>query len=343
MPKVSIVVPVYNAARFLNECLLSLTNQSFTDIEIMLVNDGSTDDSPQICDAWAKKDVRIKVLHQQNEGVSSARNTAILNSTGEYIAMIDADDTIEEDTISSVIAHFSDKVDIVCFGYKIISGENITEVVTKPFSCFASEIDGQNFRDFYLSWSAFIVCNKVFRRSFLLDNELSFRVGVKLGEDSDYMISCLLNNPYIVSIDKIFYNYLKVVGDNATAQFYEDHEQQQLNTFKVRNEFFEKMQYSFRYDVDGDVITKDVAVIKFYSLNNVNITFGFSRHYREICVLLKDNTKLKGLLEATSKPSPAMGFWSSKLTHTLLKLRAGFLLTVFIRLKSILIKIAKKP
>ncbi len=343
MPKVSIIVPVYNAAKFLDGCLLSLTNQSYTNIEIVLVNDGSTDDSPRICDSWAKKDDRVKVVHQKNSGVSAARNTAILNSTGELISMIDADDTIEIDTISSAVAYFNDNVDIVSFGYRIISGKNVSEVVTKHFSCTASEItDEQNFKDFYLTWNAFIVWNKVFRRSFLLENELSFEVGVKIGEDSDYMIRCLLKNPYIVTIDKVFYNYIKVVSDNATAKFYDDLEERQFDIYKIRNEFFEKMQYDFRYDIEGEVIIKDAAVIKFYSLNNVNLDYNFSQHYRAICSLIKNDTKLKGVLEVTSKSSAAMGLWSSRVTHTLLKLKAGFLLTIFIRLKSMLIKMAMK-
>lgn len=99
MPKVSVVVPVYNCAAYIKRCVQSLQNQTFTDLEILLVDDGSTDDSGTICDTLALADPRIRVFHGKNQGVSAARNIGILQARGEYIAFSDADDFSEPDKI----------------------------------------------------------------------------------------------------------------------------------------------------------------------------------------------------------------------------------------------------
>lgn len=97
--KISIIVPVYNVEKYLTKCIDSITNQTYKDLEIILVDDGSTDNSGQICDQYAKKDNRIKVIHKENGGLSDARNVGIKNSTGEYLSFIDSDDYIDKDMI----------------------------------------------------------------------------------------------------------------------------------------------------------------------------------------------------------------------------------------------------
>ena len=99
---VSIVVPVYNVEKYLKRCVDSIINQSYNNIEILLVDDGSTDSSGKICDDYLKKDSRIKVIHKQNGGLSDARNFGIDKSTGDYLSFIDSDDWIEKDMIMNL-------------------------------------------------------------------------------------------------------------------------------------------------------------------------------------------------------------------------------------------------
>ena len=99
-PLISIIVPVYNAESTLNQCIDSIINQKFTDWELLLVNDGSSDRSGEICDEYAAKDSRIKVFHKENGGVSSARNVGIDNSLGKWVTFIDSDDKIFDDIFS---------------------------------------------------------------------------------------------------------------------------------------------------------------------------------------------------------------------------------------------------
>ena len=100
MAEISVVVPVYNVQEYLDNCARHLVKQTFTDFEVLLIDDGSTDNSGNICDEWAKRDSRIKVIHQKNGGLPNARNTGISNATGRYIAFVDSDDWVEKDFLS---------------------------------------------------------------------------------------------------------------------------------------------------------------------------------------------------------------------------------------------------
>ena len=111
---VSVVLPIYNVEKYLSRCLESVVNQSYRKLEIILVDDESPDKCPEICDKWAAKDSRIKVIHKKNGGLGYARNTGIENATGEYICFIDSDDYIASDTIEKAYkSGIESKADIV--------------------------------------------------------------------------------------------------------------------------------------------------------------------------------------------------------------------------------------
>ena len=120
---ISIVVPVYNVEKYLEECVTSITQQTYSNLEIVLVNDGSLDTCPKICEAWKKKDSRIKVIHKENAGLGMARNTGIDNATGQYICFFDSDDYIEVDTIEKCYQEITkESADIALFGYSRADG-----------------------------------------------------------------------------------------------------------------------------------------------------------------------------------------------------------------------------
>lgn len=113
MPKVSVIVPVYNTEKYLPQCIDSILAQTFTDFELILVNDGSTDNSGKICDKYAEKDQSIVVIHQENSGANRARETGVNISRGEWITFVDSDDTILLNAIELLINNISDNIDIV--------------------------------------------------------------------------------------------------------------------------------------------------------------------------------------------------------------------------------------
>ncbi|MBL0052074.1 MAG: glycosyltransferase family 2 protein [Bacteroidetes bacterium] len=128
MPKISVVVPVYNTASYLAECLNSIMNQTFNDIEIICVNDGSTDDSPLMLESFKNKDERIVVINKKNGGLSSARNTGIKHAKGEYVYFIDSDDYLELDAFERLNKSIlEDKPQVVCFGLKAFLDPSFTD------------------------------------------------------------------------------------------------------------------------------------------------------------------------------------------------------------------------
>lgn len=133
-PLVSIIVPIYNADKYLTRCLNSIVNQSYTNLEILLINDGSTDTSLNICDKFAKKDTRIKLIDKKNEGVSIARNTGVQKSSGDYIAFLDADDWIVSNYIEQLMKPFeNENIDISICDYQICYNYISTPVESNHF------------------------------------------------------------------------------------------------------------------------------------------------------------------------------------------------------------------
>ena len=117
-PKVSIIVPVYNVEKYLDRCMESLLNQTLKDIEIILVDDGSPDNCPQMCDDYAKKDSRVKVVHKANAGLGYARNSGLDVATGEYVAFVDSDDYVELDMYEQMYeASLNYQVQMVLCGF----------------------------------------------------------------------------------------------------------------------------------------------------------------------------------------------------------------------------------
>lgn len=136
---ISVIVPVYNVEAFLPKCLESIINQTYKNIEIILVDDGSTDNSGKICDFYKIQDKRIKVIHKFNGGISSARNYGLKVIRGEYILFVDSDDWLDENHIQT-LALYTNKERIVCCGYKRIIGNNIiTHCVENILKCNQSE------------------------------------------------------------------------------------------------------------------------------------------------------------------------------------------------------------
>ena len=133
--KVSIIVPIYNVARYLPKCLDSIISQTHQNLEILLIDDGSTDDSGTIADKYAKKDHRIKVIHQDNHGQSSARNTGLKNATGDFISFIDADDEIKPTFITDLLTTFSKSdtsVSVCGMHYKRLKTKSASDVYINP-------------------------------------------------------------------------------------------------------------------------------------------------------------------------------------------------------------------
>ncbi len=211
MELISIIVPVYNVEVFLDSCIESIVNQTYFNLEIILVDDGSTDNSSQLCDDWASKDSRIRVIHKKNGGLSEARNIGIDAAAGAYIAFVDSDDWIEknfiEQLMKSIIYTSADlsacNVNFVLDGEKtgsVIINEKTPQKYT-PEEALGSMLNNSLFRT--------VVWNKLYSRA-LLDNEY-FEVG-RFHEDEFFTYRIYDKCKSLAFIDLPLYNYRQRVG-----------------------------------------------------------------------------------------------------------------------------------
>lgn len=197
---ISIIVPVYKAEEYLDRCVESLVNQTYTNLEIILVDDGSPDNSGKLCDEWALKDKRIKVIHKENGGVSSARNVGLKAATGEYISFVDSDDYMNE-SYMECISLFDENIDLITFDYEDDLG-NKKSINIKKSIVLKNELLEKIF-----PWNGSI-WNRIYRKSIISKYNLKFDENIKYGEDLIFLINYInkIENK-IMYISKNFYHY----------------------------------------------------------------------------------------------------------------------------------------
>ena len=213
--KISIIVPVYQVEAYLRRCLDSIINQTYKNLEIILVEDGSKDGSPAICEEYAKKDNRIKVFNQQNQGASVARNYGLDVATGEYVGFVDSDDWIEPEMYERLYAALvPQKADIAVTGYflETKSGSRMVSVEEKRHGTPAKFLEG-TILDKNAAISA--VWSKLYRKEFF--DTVRFVPDIR-GEDNVCMVDLFVKNPKIAFADGHFYHYNKLNEQSVTCQ-----------------------------------------------------------------------------------------------------------------------------
>ncbi len=204
-PKVSIIIPVYNAEKWLPRCLDSLLNQSFKDFELILVDDGSTDGSGIICDSYSNSDNRVRVIHKSNGGVSSARNVALDLAEGEYITFCDADDEVLSDWLEDFIKEIGE-ADLCMQGFTgvDINGQNPNHRIPRPHIWYnLPEFLGYIMEAALLGFSP----TKLFKNAIIKKYDLRFDETIRWREDDLFVVNYLAHAYSCVSIDKSNYIY----------------------------------------------------------------------------------------------------------------------------------------
>ena len=186
MPKISVIIPVYNVEKYLAECLISVVNQTFKDIEIICVNDGSTDNSPEILEEFAQKDSRIKIINQENQGMSCARNAGLAVATGEYITFVDSDDYISTDLYADMQKYLP--AELICFNAKIFPMSEKYRALQNYIQCkFEGE---QPITEKIIKQTNIHIWNKIFKTSVIRENNIKFPDGLYF-EDFPFMFEYL--------------------------------------------------------------------------------------------------------------------------------------------------------
>ncbi len=202
--KISIIIPVYDVEQYLSRCIESIINQTYKNLEIILIDDGSTDKSPVICDTYAESDYRIKVIHKSNGGLSDARNAGLDIATGEFIIFVDSDDYIELNLCKKCMESISDEIDIVAYGFERFCDGN--DAKRKATVGNIRRIPNNELFKYYIDRHhlTHMVCDKMFRK--YLFKSIRFIKG-RLAEDMAICYQLIGMSKEVIVIDEVLYNY----------------------------------------------------------------------------------------------------------------------------------------
>lgn len=237
---ISVIVPVYNVERYLDKCVNSIVDQTYKNLEIILVDDGSPDNCPQMCDEWAKKDSRINVIHKQNAGVSAARNDGVRAAKGNFISFVDADDIIQPGMITTLVTYLENNcLDIVSTSYQKFDDINQTQeypigenkIFTKKEALLRA-IDHWKYHMFSTVWG------KVFRSD--IAKAINFDRSLIHSEDSKFMFDCILNSDRIGYIDTKNYCYYQ--NPSGAVSNASRNSKSQLSIILAYNHMYQEIQ-----------------------------------------------------------------------------------------------------
>lgn len=226
---VSIIVPVYNAEKYLSQCIESIINQTYKNLEIILVDDGSKDSSGQICDIYSQKDSRIRVVHKENGGVSVARNTGLDIANGEFIAFVDADDYLLESMIEKLYFAIDGK-DISMCRYLQVKPNSVVKCYEKNLEFFKKApydfkyimVDkySKTENDTVITDKIFgSVWRTLFRKNIIDDKNIRFSKGIKIAEDRLFLLEYCGFCKNAGVVDEYLYGYRVGLLEQATAVF----------------------------------------------------------------------------------------------------------------------------
>lgn len=331
-PTISIIIPIYNMEQFLERCLDSIVNQTYTSLEIILVNDGSTDSSGDICDAYAHNDSRIKVISQVNAGVSAARNAGLNVATGEYISFIDPDDYIKVNAYETLIPYLNNNtIDILRFNAnrkgEILNrlpfegeyaGKRFEEEVLLPM------IGSEKFGGMFILGVLWI---HLFKREIIEKNHIRFNKELRRCEDRLFTITCMLHADKMFFSDDILYHYQ--VNDESLSNRYDPIRWQQELLFMddLKKEYTQTRSRSFVTEADKR-IKNDFVLRAVTSINNeyfTNNSNSFWQRYKNIKTIVNNKHTKLSIKEIQKEKLGLKG----SLILCMIKYRLVFLLNLF--------------
>lgn len=289
-PDVSIIMPVYNSEDYLLQAADSVLNQSYRNIELILVDDGSTDSSGEICDRLAVVDKRVRVLHKENGGICSARNAGLRMAWGDYIGFCDNDDEylpgLVEDNYRYAMQYHAD---IVRYGRKRIctrDGKVIEETVSEidSFRHISAEEFVKNYA--YLCMTMSGVWTGLYKRSFLKEGKIIFNENFRNGiEDALFNVECYQNHPDVVINPKIYYRWKQRLEHSTTGKFHEALVDNLIFCMQKEWDFVKENQIN--KSTPG--LWQDILISRYYSeiLNRISTDICDSRGWEKRKMLLK--------------------------------------------------------
>lgn len=291
-PVISIIVPVYKADKFLKRCVDSILAQTFTDFECILIDDGSPDSSPAICDEYAKKDPRVKVIHQKNGGVSAARNAGLDAALGEWIGFVDSDDWIEKDTYEVALnAAVEQNADIVQWQLDFPgSTRKIDYGITQDCLLLVD-------RNHCLTWLQNSCYTQLFNKKIIDENRIRFPLDVSMGEDRCFSYCCIASSSKVWQLNRVLYHYFQNEEGICLSNYGEEKIFQDEFSLRQTEKFLKQKGYDVykkfrnslfwaKFDVKNHCYTKmDTIDLKLWRAVFPEINFGLLFIKRKIVIL----------------------------------------------------------
>lgn len=282
MPKLSVIVPVYKAENYLHKCVDSILNQTFTDLELILVDDGSPDNCGRICDEYAQKDARVRVIHKENGGVSEARNIAIEAAQGDIIGFVDSDDEIDlnmyEDMINYLIAH---NLDVVCCDVYVVRNVRKTFRPRYPKNMiFSHEEAINNILNGTLDNAAW---NKIYKRSVI--GNIRYPKG-RIYEDVATTYKYIANADKVGYLCQPLYYYFKRKGSIINLAFNSKARYDCFLGYKERLNFVTDNGLSCEEESRGLAVSTALSALTVFYANKENTS---SERYRNVCGFISKN------------------------------------------------------
>ncbi|NOU87842.1 glycosyltransferase [Paenibacillus sp. LMG 31460] len=275
-PKVSVIVPVYNCEKFISKCLDSIIHQTYSNLEIVIVNDGSTDRSEEIVNEFMEKDARIVYYYQDNSGPSDARNHGINKSTGEYLAFIDSDDTVDRYYIEYLISRMlTTGVDLVCCGYKDISVYGILNCTDFNFEISNSQHD---FIDLVCKGTGGVLWSKLFKKEIIIKHNMKMDKDIFMSEDLIFVLQYALHCKSFAAIEGHLYYYNRLNQNSISSNISIDYIQNYIAVCKhLENIFY---LANLNENKTNEVITKRIQdmVINLVQQQSINIKVIGMKH-----------------------------------------------------------------
>lgn len=322
MPQFSVIVPVYNVEKYIGRCIESILEQTFGDFELILVDDGSSDRSFEVCNQYLLKDKRIKMIHQENKGVSAARNTGLKEATGKYIVFVDGDDTIERFFLYC-LAQVDDNVDLVICGNKQISTKGKVSAVRQYEPEVILELTRENILQMIDNHSIDYIWAKRYKMDIIRQRNLFFDESLNLGEDT-YFVACYLNESQSVQyIEKVVYQYYKYSHETLSSLNVNFNQRLSEANQKISDILEKKYGKISDAEIWKKKIYSDYPYIIFYILKNekwgnikkyqflksIFVLKEFEGFLKELNVYMNKESKIIQNIISTRSPLIVLFFW----------------------------------
>lgn len=299
--KYSVIIPVYNVENYLSRCIDSLLAQNYVDLEILLIDNGSKDQSGQICEDYATQFSNITAYHIPNKGVGSARNFGLSKAKGEFICFVDADDYLVGNLFSDVESQLDSQLDLLVFSYYNSIEKNLSEI---DRSAKILPTEGKKdksdfialFQELWLTDMMYTVWNKIYRKEFLEEHQIVFE-SYELGEDVRFNLNVYQHVNAVLLVKSCYYVYISGRIDSAMGQYNPNRMNYQLEELGKVDQLM--ISWNSHDDQFMDQIKARILMSNIQNISKQKMSLSKKRHYVEV---LCRNQEMIALLKKTTSP-----------------------------------------